>query len=225
MQNSLSISSQTGPNRISVIDSLRGFALMGLFIVHCSEYFELYWLDPAPSQVHDVVFFLFAGKAYAIFALLFGLNFHIMMHSQATQGHDFSLRYFWRLIVLFAIGYVHCLIYSGDILQVISVLGLSLLVVHRFNNWWIFGFSIAFLINLPLIYHFYAAIGNIPGANDLPIHWALSGQLFPVLASGTLWETIISNGTVGFMSKWYFYYESGRVFHLFGLFMWGLLLG
>ena len=62
-------------SRITVVDCLRGFALFGLFIVHMVEYFELFWYAPEWGWVHDTVFFLFGGKAYAIFALLFGLSF------------------------------------------------------------------------------------------------------------------------------------------------------
>ncbi|MGL6159024.1 hypothetical protein [Microbulbifer sp.] len=61
--------------RLDLVDALRGFALLGLFLVHCLEYFELYWRDPEPSWVRDIVFYLFSGKAYAIFAMLFGLSF------------------------------------------------------------------------------------------------------------------------------------------------------
>ena len=36
--------------RIDMVDALRGFALLGLFMVHCVERFELYWLDPQPDD-------------------------------------------------------------------------------------------------------------------------------------------------------------------------------
>jgi uncharacterized protein len=55
--------------RLELIDSLRGYALMGLFLVHCVELFELHWAHPQPSLAFDLVFALFAGKAFALFAL------------------------------------------------------------------------------------------------------------------------------------------------------------
>jgi uncharacterized membrane protein YeiB len=38
------------------------------------------------QYVWDTFSFLFAGKAYAIFALLFGFTFFIQMHNQARKG-------------------------------------------------------------------------------------------------------------------------------------------
>ncbi len=32
-------------DRLSLVDALRSFALLGLFLVHCLEYFDLYWID------------------------------------------------------------------------------------------------------------------------------------------------------------------------------------
>ena len=57
--------------RVDVVDALRGYALLGLFMVHCVERFELYWLDPKPDGWFDAVFMLFSGKAFAIFAYCF----------------------------------------------------------------------------------------------------------------------------------------------------------
>jgi uncharacterized protein len=60
--------------RIELIDALRGYALMGLFLIHMVEYFELYWADPTPSRINSTLFFVFGGKAYAMFGLLFGVS-------------------------------------------------------------------------------------------------------------------------------------------------------
>src|SRR3569833_1092844 len=112
------------PERIVLIDSLRGYALMGLFLIHMVEYFELYWDNPIPSRVNTAAFFLFGAKSYAMFALLFGVSFFIIMDRQAGKGVDFRLRFIWRLMVLLGIGLLHSLIYSGDILQILAITGL-----------------------------------------------------------------------------------------------------
>ncbi len=69
--------------RIEVVDALRGFAVMAIILVHNLEHFifPVYpadspeWLEVLDQGVLNVVFSLFAGKAYAIFALLFGFTF------------------------------------------------------------------------------------------------------------------------------------------------------
>ena len=70
--------------RIEVVDALRGFAVMAILLVHNLEHFifPVYpaaasqpgWLNILDEGVFSVTFSLFAGKAYAIFALLFGLT-------------------------------------------------------------------------------------------------------------------------------------------------------
>ena len=69
--------------RIEVVDALRGFAVMAILLVHNLEHFifPVYptslpnWLNVLDQGVFSIVFALFAGKAYAIFALLFGFTF------------------------------------------------------------------------------------------------------------------------------------------------------
>src|SRR5690606_36716687 len=101
------------------LDDLRGFALFGLFMVHMPELFELYRLapvtDPFQLAVHDAVWLVFAGKAFALMALCFGTSFFILMQAGERRGRDFSLRFAWRLLLLSAMGLLHCLWYRGDI--------------------------------------------------------------------------------------------------------------
>ena len=132
---------KTTTDRIAVIDALRGFALMGLFLVHSIELFELYWQNPVDSKVHDIIFFLFAGKAYAIFAMLFGISFFIIMDKQAQKGVDFRLRFAWRLALLFGMGTLNSMVYSGEVLQVLAGYGFFLILAYRIPNKW--------LINIP----------------------------------------------------------------------------
>jgi len=80
-------------SRITMVDALRGHALLGLFLVHCVERFELHWLHPQPGPWFDGVFALFSGKAFAIFALLFGFSFATIMANERARGGDFTLRF------------------------------------------------------------------------------------------------------------------------------------
>ena len=78
--------------RINSIDALRGFALIGIMLLHCMERFDLTYIPVVDSPfwqridtfVFDSMSFLFAGKSYAIFSLLFGLSFFMQMDSQAA---------------------------------------------------------------------------------------------------------------------------------------------
>ena len=97
----------TPKKRINSIDALRGFALIGIMLLHCMERFDLtlapvvespFW-QAIDTAVYDSLYFLFSGKSYAMFSLLFGLSFFMQMESQAAKGVDFRGRFLWRLSV------------------------------------------------------------------------------------------------------------------------------
>ena len=221
----ISVNTIAKPQRSELIDSLRGFALMGICLVHCMEYFELYWVNQDPTVLHNVIFFLFAGKSYAIFAMMFGLSFFIIMDNQARKGVDFTYRFAWRLMVLLVIGYIHTLYYLGDILSVLGVIGLSLLAVQGLGNRWLLTLAILCLLQLPFYYQFYAALQNWPGANDNPAHWAMFAHVYGSIEKSDFSELIALNATDGLIAKWMFFIESGRGLQLIGLFLIGLVLG
>ena len=106
-----------GHARVDVADVLRGLAVMGIIILHSIEHFNFYsfpdtagqsaWLNFSDKAIWNGLFFMFGGKAYAIFALLFGFSFFIQDDNQRLRGNDFRLRFCWRLILLFLIGNIN----------------------------------------------------------------------------------------------------------------------
>lgn len=213
------------PQRISLVDALRGFALMGLFLVHSIELFELYWQNPVESKVHDVIFFLFAGKAYAIFAMLFGISFFIIMDKQAQKGVDFRLRFAWRLLILFALGTLNSMVYSGEVLQVLAFYGFFLILTYRVPTKWLIALAVLFLLTPNLIYHYWASMQNLPGANDRLMSSVLYEHTGEMWTKGSLTEVLAFNVTTGSLAKWFFFFDGARGFQLFGLFFIGLVLG
>ena len=81
--------------RVEVVDALRGFAVLAILLVHNVEHFiyPVYpdpatlpgWLNVLNEGVFTVVFALFAGKSYSIFALLFGFTFYIQYSNQQRR--------------------------------------------------------------------------------------------------------------------------------------------
>ena len=123
------------PHRISSVDALRGFALLAIVLLHNLEHYNIFgapaaespllkWLD---STSYDFIFFIFAGKAYATFSLLFGFSFFIQLRNARSRGNDFRARFAWRMFLLFCFSQLHALFYNGDILLLYSVCGLILI--------------------------------------------------------------------------------------------------
>lgn len=69
--------------RLGVVDALRGFALLAIVLLHNLEHYNLFlvpenvpaWLQTIDKYAWDILFFLFAGKAYATFSCCLVLVF------------------------------------------------------------------------------------------------------------------------------------------------------
>ena len=210
-------------NRIEMVDALRGFALLGLFMVHCVERFELNWLYPQPDRWFNGAMAVFAGKAFAIFALLFGFSFATIMANERQRGGDFTWRFAWRLALLFAIGTLHALVYRGDILQVLAAVGLVMIPFDRLrSDKAALAIALLLFLQVPLLARAWAA-GEGAAWAIAPARFFLDSGL-ATQATGTLAEALASNAGPGMVSKWSFYLETGRVVEIAGLFLVGMLL-
>lgn len=208
-------------SRLALVDAIRAYALIGLFLLHVQQQFELYWAAPKPSWSTFVVFWLFAGKTFSLLALTFGFSFFVMLEEHADRNMS-SSRFAWRLILLAGIGGLHGIVYRGDIIVVLALCGFLLIPIHHVRSKAVLCAIAAFCFAQPYILAWIVA-----GLAAAP--WALKPAQF-VSNSGTyltggLGEVLLGNLGPGQTSKWWFYYESGRIMQVIGLFIVGLLLG
>ena len=149
--------------RIEVVDALRGFAVMAIILVHNLEHFifpvypteQPAWLAVLNDGVFNVIFSLFAGKAYAIFALLFGFTFYIQCHNQKKKGKDFGYRFLWRLVLLLGFATLNAAFFpAGDVLLLFAVVGLVLFLVRKWSDKAILITAIILLIQPIEWYHY-----------------------------------------------------------------------
>lgn len=210
--------------RLEVVDILRGFALTGLFLVHMIESYELYWKRPDSGPIGDTVYLLFMGKSFSLLALCFGFSFYVLMERAARKGRDFSGRFAWRLAVLFVIGWLHSLVYRGEIIQLLSGMGFLLLLFHRVkNNRALIGWAVFFLLQPLLWLHLLFAASGAGWANGLPLHY--QDVAMDVYVSGDFAQTLHANLWAGQWPKWWFMIETGRVMQIMGLYLVGMVLG
>lgn len=210
--------------RLESVDVVRGFALMALFLVHMIESYELYWADPKNGPVSDTVYLLFMGKSFSLLALCFGFSFFILMGRAAQRGVDFTARFAWRLTVLFAIGFVHAVIYRGDIIQLLALTGFLLLAFHRVRDNRVLIAVAAFCFTSPvLLFQLIAAMAGSDWANQPPHHF--DDPAMAVYLHGNLGEYLRANLWTGQLPKWWFMVESGRTVQILGLYLVGMVLG
>ena len=220
--------------RIEVVDALRGFAVMAILLVHNLEHFifPIYptdspsWLDILDQGVFNSVFTLFAGKAYAIFALLFGFTFYIQSNNQKKQGKDFGYRFLWRLALLAVFATLNAAFFpAGDVLLLFVVVGVVLFLTRNWNNKAIFITAVIFLLQPVEWYHYIANLIN--PAHQLPD--LKVGEMYTEVAeytkSGNFWNFIWGNITLGQKASLLWAVNAGRFFQTAGLFLLGFYIG
>ncbi|MFN5702282.1 MAG: DUF418 domain-containing protein, partial [Gammaproteobacteria bacterium] len=125
------------PERIDMLDAIRGFALFGILLMNLEAFNgpilqAMTGINPSlhgADRLADAFIYIFVqGKFWTLFSLLFGIGFAIMYDSAARSGGDFRRIYKRRLWVLMAIGAAHAiLIWEGDILVTYALAGFILL--------------------------------------------------------------------------------------------------
>lgn len=140
--------------RIKIIDVLRGFALLGIIIVHVVEQYyagdNSIFAKNTPLDIGISIFLgvFVMGKFFPIFSFLFGLSFAIQLDNAAQKGQKYAGRFLWRLLILMLIGFVHQLFYRGDILMIYAALGVVLILVHKLPNKILLIIALALTFNI-----------------------------------------------------------------------------
>lgn len=219
--------------RIEVVDALRGFAIMSIMLLHNIEHFDYYnfpealpeWMKILDKIIWETLFFLFGGKSYAIFALLFGFSFYIQNDNQEKMGKDFRGRFLWRLVLLLGFGLLNTVFYEGDILMIYAVLGLVLIPVCKWNNKAVFITAVILMLQpLEWVKYFYALLHPdyvpLPNLSD-----SFFGSMGSYLKSNSFMDYVVGNLTIGRFASVIWSWENGRFFQAPALFMLGMLVG
>lgn len=219
--------------RIELADALRGFALLGIMILHAIEHFDFYHVpDKNPEifnsidpYVLNIVYFLFSGKSYSIFSLMFGFSFFIQMDRAKSKGIDFTWRFLWRLTILLMIGYLFSLIYIGEILTIYALMGIPLILFYRVDKKVLTGLAVLFILQIPTIINIISSYTNPDFALERNFGRGLYGEAFDIFANGSFCDVVKFNSWKGHIAVWAWTYYNGRYLQLFGLFLIGLALG
>lgn len=223
-------------NRIELVDALRGFAIMIIFIIHVQEHFNIFNMPPADSMpgwlnvldgyVLKLVFSMFAGKSYSIFALLFGFTFYIQYRNQELKGNDFGYRFLWRMLILFGFGMINSLFFpGGDILFLYAMIGVSLFIVRKWSNKAILITAIILLAQPMEWIHYTISLFN--AGYTLPDYQTheLYKEVTDVAMAGNLKDYFYTNMTTGIAANVAWTISVGRFLQTAGLFMLGYLMG
>jgi len=225
--------SETTSPRFHVVDALRGFAIISIMLLHNIEHFDFYysptnlpsWLPAIDKGIWDTLFFLFGGKSYAIFAVLFGLTFFIQSNNQEKQGKDFRGRFAWRLLLLLAFGFINSAFYEGDILTFYALLGFSLIPVAKLSNKAVLIIAVILMLQPYELYNFVVGMLHPEMKMANPASWVYFGKASEYIPGNSILKTWVGNLTNGKTAVMLWSWEVGRVFQTSALFMLGMLAG
>jgi uncharacterized protein len=225
--------------RIHLIDALRGLSLAGIAMAHFGEQYLGFMPPPGqPYNIHGMTdgileglsWIFVRGKGFGIFSFMFGLSFTLQMQraERRRPGSDFRPRFAWRLFILFAIGWLHGLAYSGDILTVYAALGIPLIFFYRVRDRWLLVLAVLLLVGVPRVAQRLIEGPMTPAqlqslqnrmTTEAEEHWR-------AVAGGNVPAIVRLHATTGFRSKWEFQFGPiGRGYQTFGLFLLGLWAG
>lgn len=218
--------------RITAIDALRGFCLLGIIYAH-----YIYWHSGGPLPVENyqkdygigsTIFtwvnnVLIFGKFFALFSFLFGLSFFLQMDSGMRSGKPFVARYIRRLFILMIIALIHQTFWMGDILIIYVPLGFVLLAMRKVSNKWILTLAVLFILNVPgklydilnfFLWHYQPADMFGPFAEPYQ----------KVMKTGTLTDLWVLNWK-SYSAKMQMQLLSGRLIQTLGYFLLGMYVG
>lgn len=201
---------------------------MAILLVHNLEHFifPVYpadspqWLVGLDRAVFDVTFFLFAGKAYAIFALLFGFTFYIQSHNQELHGRDFGGRFMWRLLLLAGFACLNAAFFpAGDVLLLFAIVGGVLVIVRHWSDKAVFALALFCLLQPFEWFCFFADYRP-----DLHVG-EMYAEVAAVNKSGNFADFLVCNLGLGQKASLLWAVGAGRFVQTAGLFLLGYWIG
>ncbi|WP_377888041.1 DUF418 domain-containing protein [Alkalihalobacillus sp. R86527] len=158
----------SGNERIHSIDAMRGFALLGIFLVNMVDFHSPfiyvdqmdYWGSQLNQWSMHAIDFFAQASFYPLFSFLFGYGFIIFRNRVIERKGTFYPLMIRRLLFLMLLGVIHfTLVWHGDILFTYSLCGLLLLLLIKLNGtrllqtgmvlWLIYAIFL-FILMLPL---------------------------------------------------------------------------
>ncbi|MFB1081401.1 DUF418 domain-containing protein [Jeotgalibacillus sp. JSM ZJ347] len=129
--------------RMQNLDVIRGFSLLGIFIVNMISfhspfyYYDPYswWGDSINRPTHWWIDVFVQASFYPIFAMMFGAGLAIQFMRASEKNSAFTSFAIKRLVILLGIGITHAfLVWSGDILITYAVTGFILIWMLKLSG-------------------------------------------------------------------------------------------
>ncbi len=200
--------------RVVLLDTLRGFALGGVFLANVYLWFSgrmffsraqmdealknASWLDTAINHAFNP---LIAGRFITIFSFLFGLGFAVQLMRAERRGTSVVPVFARRLVVMLVIGLAHLfLLFQGDIVSTYALMGFVLLLFYKRSDRTLLLGAAAFIFLIPLLVNVALRLPHwlgSPGAAEAAKaaaeqSTALRAQVLDAFSHGTWLDTVVT---------------------------------
>lgn len=235
--------------RETFMDVLRGFAILGIFIANLGSGFSFYsesahatgpLLEPNLDHTMTFLHHMFIeGKFYSIFSLLFGWGIALQVKRGIAKGIDAVPTIRRRLAFMLLLGFVHLMIWPGDIVFFYALLGFLLLPLRKFSNKTLLITGIILMLSPILLYWLKMTFHelNYPAQklNELG-NWAdvkLNPKLkdiksmdeYMALMKDASWWEILKGNMAGFFYRYGYLFFVSRIPKVMGMFLIGYVVG
>lgn len=192
--------------RLEILDVLRGFAMLGI-IFNNMLFFSAYVFAPygalkkmvdfqLSESIYRFLNVVITAKFYTLFSILFAVGFYIQFNARKEDAAGFMKTYRRRILILFVMGTVHGLIWSGDILFTYALIAFIMILFRNVRpanliRWALFFLLLPLLIDLALL-PFFGNTGAVGAVNAA----ATAHMNFPDMAPEMVIHTF-QYGTIG----------------------------
>ena len=136
-------------DRLQVIDILRGFAVIGMIVVHF--YYESNYNETGINGVVSKGIELFVdSRFYTLFAILFGIGFALQFDKPVKKDQTIVSRYLRRLLVLLVFGVIVEIGFGYNILVRYAICGIPLLLIMKWPTKAVLALALVLSMIIPL---------------------------------------------------------------------------
>jgi uncharacterized protein len=219
--------------RLEHIDALRGFALLGILLLHAHGNFgvslspsnEILELSRFDNITGKLVSIFVRNKAFAVFSIIFGFSFFLQIDRSSKKGKELNLFYARRLFLLLIIGYVNAMVFLSDILTKYAIMGFILLFLYRLNQRFILILAVLLLLQIPEWLQTFQSLMDVDYQLISYRNNELWSEIAKINATGSFLQVIKMNMWQGLIELWKLNITSGRLTNILGYFLLGFLLG
>lgn len=230
--------------REKFMDCLRGFAILGILIANMDG-FSWYgeedgvtspWL--LPKADHTMSFMhhmLIEGKFYSIFSLLFGWGIALQVKRGIASGANYMPTIRRRLFFMLLLGFIHLMIWPGDIVFFYALLSFILLPLRKFSNKTLLILGGLLVLSPILLYWLKMTWPVLNYPSDQMLKWGIQvggavsnihseEEFFNMMHNGSWWDQIKLNVSGAFFRYNYLFFVS-RIPKVLGMFLIGYVIG